>query len=69
VWRACHDVRRGGFETQANSEKGRGDEIGEENLERREGKGGYTITVLKGESDQEKDYLGDVGDQEVEEEL
>lgn len=57
------------FKTEAEGEEGRGDEIGPEDFEGREGEDGDTIIVLEGETDEEEDDLGDVGDQEVEQEL
>ena len=69
VGRASHDVGRAFFESQADGEEAGSNEVCPQNLKRREGKCRVSILVLEREADQEQDYLGNVGDQQVKKEL
>ena len=69
VRRALHDVGLGVFDAKAEGQKGRGHQVGPEDLERGEGEDGDAVGVFEGEADEEQKDLGDVGDEEVEKEL
>lgn len=69
VWGAQHAVFLGLFETETDGEKGGRDEVGPEDLDGGEREDGVVVIVFEGEADEEEDDLGDVGDEEMHEEL
>ncbi|CAG8957894.1 hypothetical protein HYFRA_00000234 [Hymenoscyphus fraxineus] len=60
-----HDVCLGFFHAEAEGEEGGGDHVDPEDFEGGEGEDGGAGGVFEGEGDEEEDYLGDVGDEEV----
>lgn len=69
MWGAQHAVFLGFFETETDGEEGGRDEVGPENLDGGEREDGVVVIVFEGEADEEEDDLGDVGDEEMHEEL
>lgn len=67
--RALQDVGLGLFEAEAERKRGRGDEVGPEDFQGGEREDGGSVGVLERETAEQEHDLGQVGGQEMEEEL
>jgi hypothetical protein len=66
---AQHAVLLAFFEAEPDGEEGGGDEVDPQNFDRGEREDGVRVEVFEREADEEEDDLGDVGDEEMQEEL
>ena len=69
VGRPTHDVVAGFFAAQTEGREGGGEHVDPEDLERGQGEDGEAGFVLEPEADDEEDDFGDVGGEEVQDEL
>jgi hypothetical protein len=67
--RALENIRLSLLKTKTESQRGRGDQVGPENLDGREREHGMIIAVLESQANQEEDDLSQVGGQKMEQEL
>lgn len=66
---AVHAVFLRFLESKTDGEEGRGDEVDPENFNGGEGEDGVVVLVFEGKTDKQEDDLGDVGNEQMHQEL